>query len=184
MKKEDLIKRIRESAKHTKKLREDPRYKQVMGFLVQMGFLNTNQKLQAIGHRKIPVRDAIWAGKNIEPRILEVLPAAFARLERRFDGTPEELRPLKLLSHYVRDGKVDGPDFEGVPYKLLKPWYSLPLSDKRTKTPDEKKLACTFRLKPKVVKRLEELAASRKSNRTEVLENLILNSKPTLKPGV
>lgn len=174
MKRKELLEKIRRKAKRAAKLRRDPRYRYVMGFLVQMGFLHANQEFPRGGNRRIAIRDAIWAGQNLEPRILEVLPAAYARLEKRFDATAEELLPLNLVVQNLRDGRPDGPAYMGVPYEKLRIWFTLDLLDKRTRTPAEKKVACSFRLRPDVLVQLERLATADKTNMTAILEKLIL----------
>jgi len=53
-----------------------------MGFLVAKGFLYTNKKIPLNPNEHINLKDAIWAGRFVEPRILEVLPAAYERFKK------------------------------------------------------------------------------------------------------
>ncbi len=174
MKREELIKKFKESAKHTERLRADPRYKNILGFFIQKGFLNANEKFPRVGNQRIPLKDAIWVGLQVEPRILEVLPAAFARLPKSFNFTLKEADLLKDVVKHLRDDEPTGPDFMGVAYKKLKTWYNLPLRDHRTKTPREKKVACNFRFKPEVIKKLNMRVKAEKISATKVLEKLVL----------
>lgn len=173
MKRVDFIKKIKAQAKRNAKLRKDSRYKIVMGFFTQMGFLSTNREFHPVGNQRIHLRDAIWAGQ-VEPRILEILPAAFARLPKRFKFERDEANSIAEIVRCLRNGDEHGPDFLGVPYDKLKGWYNLPLSDKRTKVPTEKKIARNFRLKPKVIEQLEHLAKVQGMSITALLEKIIL----------
>ncbi len=76
MKKEEILKRIVAKAKVDAKMRKEPRFLKVMGFLVAKGFLDVNYPVPRLPNQRLLLEDAIWAGKNVEPRILEVLPAA------------------------------------------------------------------------------------------------------------
>ena len=80
--KKALIKKISKLAQEDKKRRLDPRYLKVMGFLVAKGFLYTNKKIPLNPNEHINLEDAIWAGRFVEPRILEVLPAAYERFKK------------------------------------------------------------------------------------------------------
>lgn len=172
MKRAELVKKFKERAKRNQKLRKDPRYKNVLGLLTQIGFLNANRDFPAIGNRHVPLRDAIWAGTTIEPRILEVLPAAFARLPKRFDWAPHEAIELNQIIQCFKENRDTGPDFFDVPYEKLKSWYHLPLPDRRTKTPEEKKIARNFRLNPKAIEKLEERAKRERISVTALIEKL------------
>jgi len=75
--KKDFIKKIKKLAQQDEKRRLDPRYLKVMGFLAAKGFLYINKKILLNPNGHINLTDAIWAGRFVEPRILEVLPAAY-----------------------------------------------------------------------------------------------------------
>lgn len=174
MKREEILEKIKARAKRNRILRRDPRFRQIIGFLVGKGFLDTNEPVQFPGNRRIRLKDAIWAGQNVEPRILEVLPAAYARLPNRFDANEKEVKRMEAVVQCLAENKPDGPDFLGMPYEKVRAWYTLPLKDQRTRTPAERKVTKTFRLKPEVIKRLEEIARDRRTNSTQALEQLVL----------
>lgn len=174
MNREKVIEKIKERSRRNRRLRRDPRFRETIGFLVRKGFLATNERVQMVGNRRIRLRDAIWAGQKVEPRILEVLPAAFARLPGRFEADPKDAKRLEFVVRCLVEGHLEGPDFLGVPYAKFRIWYMLPLRDQRTKIPAERKVTRTFRLRPEVLKRLGEVAKERNTNLTESLEQLIL----------
>ncbi len=178
MKRNDLLQKIKREAKKRERLRKDPRYSRTLAFLVEKGFLKTNEALPHIGNRRIHLSDAIWAGENIEPRILEVLPAALIRLPNRFifdvepEGDPELGKVLRCLA----EEKAEGSAFRGIAYQRLKIWCNLPLRDHRTKPPADKKIMRTFRLQKKVIERLKQLAKQEQKNITDILEQLVLQT--------
>ena len=96
MNKRAFIKKITAIAQQDKRRRLDPRYLKVMGFLVAKGFLYINKNIHLNPNGHINVKDAIWAGGFVEPRILEVLPAAYERFKmkekcpKRFDLNPKQ----------------------------------------------------------------------------------------------
>ena len=168
------FKKIKEKAKRTREMRRDPRFIDTMGFLVSKGFLWANYALPNVPNKRLSIDDAVWAGKNIEPRILEVLPSAVLRLEKHFDLNPLKHSELFQVVTQLRKGFEDGDSFCGIPYKKLKIWANLKLKDGRVKTTSEKKVTKTFRLTPNAVLALKHLAKSLDCTETEVLERKLL----------
>lgn len=174
MNQEALIRRIKTKAKQEAIWRRDPRFKEAMGLLVAKGFLRTNFDVTPLPNKRLRTDDAIWAGKNVEPRILEVLPAAVLRLGRHFDLDPARHKELITVVDQLRRRVEKGDPFCGIPYEKLKPWADFPLRDKRVKPIAKKKVVKTFRLEPLAVEGLKKAAAERRCTETEVLESLIL----------
>ncbi len=172
--KKDLIKKIIARAETTKKLRLDIRYKNTMGFLVAKGLLYTNQNITPLPNARLKIKDVIWAGEQIEPRILEVLPAAICRFTKHFEKNED--KELLAVIAAIKKRQEDGPDFRGIPYKKLTTWLNLNLKDKRTKTVNEKRIPKNFRLKPETTIKLRKLAEINKTTETDFLEMLIYKS--------
>jgi hypothetical protein len=179
MNREALIEEIKAKARIDAKNRHDQRYLETMGFLVAKGFLKTNMKTSLQPNRRIRIEDAIWAGENVEPRILEVLPAAVLRLGKHFDLDPIKHDKLARVVAQLRKLQLDGDDFFGMPYKKMKVWAEFPLRDKRVKSVGEKKVMKTFRLDRAAVERLAEIAKNMGATETEVLEKLLAGFKST-----
>ncbi len=175
MNKKALLQKIKHQAQLDARKRQDPRFKTTMGFLVAKGFLQTNYQVPSLPNIRLKVDDAIWAGVNVEPRILEVLPAAILRLEKHFDLDPVRHRDLATTVHDLREQKDVGQDFLGAPFEKLKRWANLKLKDKRTKKPTDKKVVKTFRLNPAVVDKIRQLATKEKITETAVIERVILH---------
>ncbi len=174
MSKENLLKKIKEQAKIDKALRSDRRFIEIMGFLVAKGFLQTNYEVPALPNKRFRIDDALWAGVNVEPRILEVLPAAVLRLEKHFDLDPVRHEHLAEIVRNLRQHASKGPDFYGISFAKIKLWANLPLKDGRVKTLADKKITKTFRLSPKAATKLADLARQKKCTETEILESKIL----------
>ena len=169
-----LIRQIKAKAKQEAAWRRDPRFRETMGLLVAKGFLRTNFGVTPMPNKRLRIDDAIWAGKNVEPRILEVLPAAVLRLGRHFDLDPARHKQLTAVLDQLRRRVEKGDPFCGIPYEKFKVWADFPLRDKRVKPVAKKKVVKTFRLEPLAVDGLKKAAAERGCTETEVLESLIL----------
>lgn len=175
MKKADLIKKIRNQAKRDQKLRRDPRHLNAMGLLLAKGLLHTNQVILPTPNKRITIRDALWAGTWVEPRILEVLPAAVIRFKNHFDiQNLPQFEDLHLVITALINQDAIGPDFMGIPYEKLKVWVEFKLPDQRLKLPSERKKLKTFRLDPKAIETLKSIAIANSCTETEALEKLIL----------
>jgi len=174
MNKEALIKKIKEKARQDEKKRLDRRFLDTIGFLVAKGFLRTNFEVCLLPNKRLHIEDAIWAGQNVEPRILEVLPAAVLRLGKHFDLDTTNDGELTRVVEQLRKCEEKGENFYGIPYEKVKVWAELPLRDKRVKPATRKKVLKTFRLDPLALERLKKVAKEKKCSETEVLENLLL----------
>ena len=97
MNKKVLIKKINKLAQQDTKRRLDLRYLKVMGFLVAKGFLYTNKKILLHPNEHINLKDAIWAGCFVEPRMIEVLPAAYERFKKHFSGDTDTIEKLEKI---------------------------------------------------------------------------------------
>ena len=171
MKTADILKQAKRAAALHKKNRRDPRYVKTIGFLVAKGFLHTNAELQPMPNIRINIEDAIWAGITVEPRILEVLPAAVIRMEKHFDYNPELHVELKKVIELLEEDKEG--EFYGIPMEKIKPWLNLRLRDKRVKKVNEKKVMKTFRFSPDTIAKIKNLKKVMRVSETELLENLI-----------
>jgi hypothetical protein len=170
---EKLLQQIKAKAKQDQQNRRDARFLETMGLLVAKGFLRTNFEVPLLPKKRIRVEDAIWAGKNVEPRILEVLPAAILRLARHFELQPEGFADLMVVVGQLRRRERNGDAFFDIPYEKLRQWADFPLRDRRIKTIGTKKVAKTFRLEPAVLDRLKAMAKEQGITETEVVEGLV-----------
>jgi antitoxin component of RelBE/YafQ-DinJ toxin-antitoxin module len=173
MNKKTLIKKINELALQDKKRRTDPRYLKVMGFLVAKGFLYTNKKIPLNPNEHINLEDAIWAGRFVEPRILEVLPAAYERFKKHFSGDADTIEKLEQIIDAVKQKNNHKIEYYGITIEKIMPWFFIQLRDKRSKPFDKRKVSKTFRFKPETVAILRSLKEKSGQSETEIIEKLV-----------
>lgn len=103
------------------KQREDPRYRRVLGRFVAAGLLVSNQQVAAHGE-PIRVADALWAGE-LEPRILELLPALLVK-KPSFFADPQSLpEDLRLAVRALKRGQVP-ESFRGIAGADIARWVA------------------------------------------------------------
>ena len=178
MNKTALINKINKLAQQDKIRRQDPRYLKVMGFLVAKGFLYTNKKIPLNPNEHINLQDAIWAGRFVEPRILEVLPAAYERFKKHFSGDADTIAKFNQIIVSIKQKDNQNIEFEGIPIEKIKPWFFIRLRDGRSKSLDKRKVSKTFRFKPETVDVLKNLTDQTGQSETEIIEKLIAAAKP------
>lgn len=173
MKHKEIVKKIVELAKRDEEYRRDPRYLNSMGLLLAKGFLKTNLPIPLRPNQRLHLEDVIWAGRNIEPRILEVLPAAIVRMPQHFDLDAEKHVRLFQVVTSLKKQEPQGEPLWGIPYDKIKQWMDLPISDRRVKDLNEKRIAKNFRLKPKTIAALRKQSKKLGCSETEVLERAV-----------
>lgn len=174
MNNQKIIEKIKKAAQRDEKHRKDIRYKRAMAFLTQKGFLKTNIKFDDYYQAKLKINELIWAGKKVEPRILEVLPAAVARLPKAFIlDTARETLELQMVVEDLKNKKVVGHDFLNMPYEKVRVWMEISLNDKRTKTASNKKKMVTFRLSQQTIAQIKELANKAGLSNADLIHSLV-----------
>ncbi len=170
----DFLKKIKANAKRNELNRKDIRFKNVMALLKGKGLLDTNLPITGAPGMRVEIKDAIWAGRNVEPRILEVLPAAILHYRKNFLGLEQTPEVLELVLKAIRNNAADGPVFESVPFAKMKHWANIRLKDKRTKPVNEKKVPKYLMLHVKHLNKLAKLVASGKfKDQTSAIEAAI-----------
>jgi hypothetical protein len=174
MKKNEFLKRIQKRAERNKLNRQDLRFKKTVALLRGKGLLDTNLPIRAATGIKIQLGDAIWAGRNVEPRILEVLPAAILHYKKNFLGIDQMPKELDQILKAIRNNADDGPEFEGVSFLKMKYWANTRLRDKRTKPINDQKVPKFLKLNIKHLNKIEALvAAGRFKDQTSAIEAAI-----------
>jgi predicted DNA binding CopG/RHH family protein len=171
-----IIEQIKKEAKQDAKNRKDIRYKKAMALLTRKGFLKTNDDFDKFYQRRLNINDFIWAGKNVEPRILEVLPAAVARLPKLFIlNDKKETFALNKVVKDLRNNNETGADFLEMPYAKIRVWMNIPLNDKRTKPTLEKKKMQSFRLNQEVINKIKTAATQKGISDADFIAELVEN---------
>ncbi len=170
----EFFKKIKEKAERNRHNRKDLRFKKAVALLKGKGLLDTNLPIHAAPQMRVEIKDVLWAGRNVEPRILEVLPAAILHYRKNFLGTEQLPEELEQVLKAIRNNASHGPAFEGVPFEKMKHWANTRLKDKRTKPTNEKKVPKYLMLHVKHLNKLEELVASgRFKDQTSAIEAAI-----------
>ncbi len=170
-----MIEEIKKHALTDQKNRRDRRYKDSMAFLVKKGLLKSDMEFEKNYPARLNVQDLIWAGRHVEPRILEVLPVAVAKFPKSFSlGNQDEEIILEKIVKALRSNKNIEADFFNIPFKKIQSFMKIPLEDGRTKTFDEKKVMKTFRLSQKSIEQLKTLKNNLNLSEAGVIE-LIVN---------
>ena len=167
------LERFKSKALLNKKNRNDPRFHMIIGLLKAKGLLDTNLNIPALPNVRLDLHDVIWAGRVVEPRILEVLPAALIRFPKNFfnfEALPNEIKEIVRCIQEDRPGN----NFEGLEFKKMKFWANAPLKDKRIKTLEDKKVSKIFRLKKDSIRKLQQQVCNGNfPNLTAALEDAI-----------
>lgn len=170
----DFLRKIKEKAERNALNRKDLRFRKAIALLKGKGLLDTNLPIRATPRMRMEIKDALWAGRNVEPRILEVLPAALLHYRKNFLGTEKLPEDLDKVLKAIRNNDANGPAFEGVPFEKMKHWANTRLKDKRTKPSKEKKVPKYLMLHVKHLNRLKELVNSgRFKDQTSAIEAAI-----------
>lgn len=171
MKRKEFLIKIKAKAEQNKLNRRDLRFKKAMGIFKAKGLLQTNLDIPARTGAKIDLKDALWAGRNVEPRILEVLPAAIIHHRASFLGLENIPKELDGVLKAIRNDANEGPDFEGITFAKMKNWANARLKDKRTKPAKELRQPKTLRFKADTITKLHRIIASGKAkNLTNAFE--------------
>ncbi len=159
----EFLKKIKAKAEQNKLNRKDLRFKKTIGMLKAKGLLQTNLSIPARTGAKIELKDALWAGRNVEPRILEVLPAAIMHHRANFLGLDNTPKEIQVILKAIRENAENGPDFEGITFAKMKHWANVQFKDKRTKPAKELRLPKTLRFKADTIAKLKRIIAAGKA---------------------
>ncbi|MEZ4815502.1 MAG: hypothetical protein R3A80_09900 [Bdellovibrionota bacterium] len=164
MKRAELEKLARKKAEKLRAKFSDPRYKKVIGKFVAAGLLEHNKVGAYRGH--ITLDEVIWVGQ-IEPRVLELLPAIILRRPKLIDVRSEIPEDLRLLLIQLRKGlAID--DFRGIAPALYLPWVNR--LGRKAAAPSVLK---TFRFQRKDIEKINELKKRTGLNETEIIRKAL-----------
>jgi hypothetical protein len=114
--------------------------------------------------------------ENIEPRILELFPAALLRFPKTFLHKEDIPSDLQQVLTALKQNKDHGPAYQWVAYADMKRWANFTLPDRRTKPMRSRRRTKSFRIRPEIASILSERAKQRGVGETELLEELISGS--------
>lgn len=172
MKLAEIAARARKLSAARSKLYQTEQFRLVIGHLAakKLIFLDMDTRRP---RRKMRISDVLWVGANIEPRALEVLPAALVRFPSIFrdpEGAPEDLREALL---HVKRGDIAQRQWRGIPLERIAFWLNAPLGDGRSVPFKDRRIVKSFRLKPGTIQRIEDAARKHGISQSEVIDSLI-----------
>lgn len=174
MRPKELVKKAQRLREEATLRKRDQRYLRVIGFLKAKGLL-FDENILPKANVKLDIKDVLWVGEKVEPRVLEVFPAAFLHFPKTFFNTKAIPRELVEIIAAIRN-KVDlDQTFRGIEFKKMNHWANLKLKDQRTKPIAEHKIPRNYRFKPQVVAMLANRALAENISETELIEKLILD---------
>ncbi len=183
MTKNNLLEAFKKKARRLKLNQKDVRFLRAMAFLKAKGLLDTNLNIKPRPQGRLEINDVLWAARNVEPRILEVLPAAILHFPKNFTGIDRVPEKLKKILVCIQHDDDEGFDFEGLEYKKMKFWANTQLNDKRTRPIKEKRQAKAFRLSPRTLEILSDLVKTgRFKDQTQALEAAVERLKILVRP--
>lgn len=174
MKPKEIVKKAQAQRERTRRQKLDRRYLKVIGFLKAKGLL-FDEQVAPMPNVKLDVKDVLWVGEKVEPRVLEVFPAAILHFPKTFFNTKAIPQDLTEIIAAIKT-KVDlDRTFRGIEFKKMNHWANLELKDQRTKPISEHKIPKNFRFRPEVVAVLNSRALEGHVSETELIEKLILD---------
>ena len=152
----------------------DERSRRVLGFLVAKGLL-INPLYDRMPSAKFSLDELMWVAKNVEPRVIEVLPAVILHFRSVWSKKPLLPDNLRVIVAAIKEGRSSGPDFGFIKYKDMFRWANLQLNDKRTKPSRMLKKLKTFKLSKEAINSLSKISKRNNESETDTIERLILN---------
>lgn len=146
-------------------------YERVVGILSGLGFLIA-PGVVPLPQSKVDFEDALEIGLNIEPRVLEVLPAAvlsFPGSFRHFEKAPDG---FKQIVQALKSGK-EGPDFHGITFSKFFEAANRPIRNRKRKVVTERRISKTFRFSPNTIQSMIRRAREKNLDYTMYIEQLI-----------
>ncbi len=160
----NIIKKAKIRARQLARLREDPRFAKVIGRLVHEGLLDTRHVRPS--RSKPFVEEVLWVGENLEPRVLELLPAiALKRPRMLMDQVyPDDLR---CAMNDLRRGEAQG-FFRGVELRKCLQW--VPIVGRKNHLPTAMK---TFRLGIEEQELLRKISTKKGITESQVIRDAL-----------
>jgi len=157
--------RARRRLASDRRVRKDPRYLRVIGRYVAAGLLEANHPV--IEHAEpITVDDVLYVGR-LEPRVLELLPAAMIKTPRMFTIPKTLPADLKAVVNSLRQSK-EPADFRGIKGAKLLSWLSR--IGRKNKLPSRLK---SFRLQADEQRLLERISQKLELSETDVVRKAL-----------
>lgn len=154
-------------------------YQRVVGVLSGLGFL-VAPGIQPLPRSKVSISLALEMGA-IEPRILEVLPAAVLSFPRSFLYLEKAPQAFTAVVNALRLGH-QGPDLGAIPFDKILDAANRPVRDRRRKVVSDRRLSKTYRFSQITLGIIAERARQEGITHTHYLERLVARDRSDLNP--
>lgn len=168
----DIIARAARESEFLKIRRESSIYRRVVGFFVSKGLLIA-PSIKPNATVKLDLSEVLALGNEVEPRILEVLPAALVAFPKTF--LRQEILPfeLKEVVTAIKNGRDLGGSYLGIERSAMIEHAKNKIKDGRVKPYSERRVQKTFRITPAACEKLSQLARTQNTTDAKLLEFLI-----------
>jgi hypothetical protein len=158
---------------------KDKHTEDVLGFLVAKGLLIA-PNITPRPLVKLDLKAVIRVGLEIEPRVIEVLPAALLHFPKSFRNTKKLPKKIREVLDHIQEDRTDGPSLAGIKYEDMRRWANTPLKDLRVVPENKRRIMKSIRLSPDTLKILKTKAREAGVSETEYIENLICSAQYTI----
>ncbi len=172
LKYKDIKNRLKVINDQNKEIHNSASYLRVIGVLSGLGFLIA-PNIKPCANSKIDFEEAFKIGISIEPRVLEVLPAAILSFPKSFLHYEKASVEFKQLVEAIRKGKV-GADYNGIKFDKFYQAAIRPIKNRKRKIMTERRISKTFRLRPAVVNEITRRSKELGLDQTAYIESLIV----------
>ena len=170
----EIIKKAKKINQRNERIRMSYDYIRVIGLLSGLGFL-VSSDVKPAATSKVDIATVINIGLRIEPRVIEVLPAAVLSFPKSFLHLEKMPQELKTVISALKKGET-GPGFENISFDKFLEAVRRPIKNKKRKLLEEKRIAKTFRFSPLAIQELKAKAVKSNKTYTAYLENLIFQA--------
>jgi hypothetical protein len=117
----------------------------------------------------------------VEPRILEVLPAAVLSFPRSFLYLDKAPKAFTAVVNALRLGH-QGPDLGAIPFNKMLEAANRPVKDRRRKVVNDRRLSKTYRFSQMTLRIIAERARQEGITHTHYLERLVAQDRSDIAP--
>ncbi len=156
----------------------DPRFSKVIGFFKAKKLL-IRDNIPALPRASVKAEDILWVAENIEPRVLEVLPAAVLHYPSSIKNLSKLPAELKNIITQIKNNEERGDRYKHIEYETFFKWAQYNLGDGRLKPEKDKRITRSFRISKTSNAKLTKIAASKRITISRLLDQLVESYEKT-----
>lgn len=167
----EIKNRVKLQNQKSKEIYTSNAYLRTIGVLSGLGFLIAPD-IKPLPTSKVEFDDAFTIGTTIEPRVLEVLPAAVLSFPKSFLHLEKAPPIFKEILRALKRGE-DGPDFCGIKFSKFLEAANREVKNKKRKPLKDRKVPKTYRLSPAIIEIILDRSSKLGIDQTTYIENLV-----------